>query len=152
MNARELAVRLAQVKFVKDITTAEEARVKTALASVLDPGDRKTATLDGADVGTVTYSKSSTVSRLVVVDEAALIKWLTKHQPDALVTRVADWWVPEATAAVEAGGEIPPGTDYLTTTKPGYVSARQSDAQKAALMARSDLLTTTLTQIAGGTE
>lgn len=133
VNAQELAARMVVVKAVKDRVAAEEARLKAALSEVMDPGDRKMAVVDGAEIGTVSRAKAGV--RAVLRDEAALVEWCRAngHQ-GAIVEAVADWFkAPRNLLALieKSGGEVPDGVDLADSG--GFVSVRQSAAQEDAL-------------------
>lgn len=138
MSAAELAARMAAVKYLKDVIATEEVRVKAALEAELEPGDRKMATLEGAEIGTITRAKLGTKERVVVTSEPALLAWCKANgQEDAIVTRLADWFTAEANLAalIAKTGELPDGVDIETRESGGYISVRQSDTQKDNLTA-----------------
>lgn len=131
-QARQLALRLAAIKAVKDVVTAAEKAAKAEAADVLDPGDRKNAvTDDGASVGTITYAQPSDALR--VVDESAFLAWVKQNRPSAVVESVRESDKTSILTAAQATGELPDGVDLVT--RAGYITVRQSPAQVAALMA-----------------
>lgn len=73
-DVRRLVVQLAVAKAVADQAKAVMDAVKAELEEAMDPGDRKTAAIDGQDVGTVSYAKTTPEAR--VTDEAAFIEWV----------------------------------------------------------------------------
>jgi hypothetical protein len=81
MSTRDLAVKLAAIKAVKDALGKAEAITKVHLEEALDPGDRKDARLgpDDPSLGTITYSKTS--AKAVVTDRAAFTAWATNAYP-----------------------------------------------------------------------
>lgn len=76
---RRLTVQLAVIHAVKKAVQETEAAVKDRLKEVMDPGDRKHATLDGHDLGTVTYSTTTTIAK--VRDREEFAGWVARAHP-----------------------------------------------------------------------
>lgn len=98
-DVRELVLQLAVAKAVADQVKLVQDAVKRQLEEAMDPGDRKSAAINGADVGTVSFAKTS--AEAVVVDAAAFTEWAAETAPDKVshpltvdaadVTAAADW-------------------------------------------------------------
>lgn len=78
--------RLAVIKAVIKAATAAEQAAKAECQDRMDPGDRKTAAIDGNDVGTITYAKAS--AKAVVTDRAAFTEWVVNEHPTEVTTRI----------------------------------------------------------------
>jgi hypothetical protein len=82
MNIKDLVIQLAVAKAIADQAKLVQDTVKAELQKQMDPGDRKQARLDGADIGTISYAKSA--PEAVVTDEAAFLQWVRATKPDAI--------------------------------------------------------------------
>lgn len=142
-DPRELANKLATIKYVADLAKAAADEVKAELEPLVYPGSRIPAMLPDADgqlheVATVTRSKVTTTEELVVTDEEALIAWAEQEgHIDGIYTvkAIKDWKMVELLNAAKSTGELPDGVEYRTREKGGYFSIRQTDDHKAALAA-----------------
>lgn len=141
MDTRALAAKLAGLKYLADLVKAETDATKTALADAMDEGDRKTATwTDGqswVDIGTVSRSRASETTDVVITDEDALIDWVRTHGGDGIRTieALADWKTAELLSSARATGELLPGMDIVTSRRPSYVSVRLSPKQAEGIAA-----------------
>ena len=138
-DTRTLAAKLAALKYLGDLVKAETDATKAALMDSMDEGDRKTATItiDGQpiDIGTISRTRASATSELAITDEDALIEWVREHGGEGIRTieALTDWKTAELLAHAKATGELSPGMDMVTRTRPSYVSARLSPQQADAL-------------------
>lgn len=133
MSAREVALRLAALKAVKDALTKEEGSSKGALMDDLDPGDRKQAALpDGTKVATVSVSQREAAFK--VTDERAFLAWVKEHRPTAIVEAVRESDQKSILEGIATSGEMPDGVELGEPGAP-YVSVRQSAEQAEALVA-----------------
>lgn len=130
-TVRELALDLAVVKAMADTIKGVEADLKANALQLLDPGDRKHATVDGVDCGTV--SVSSPTSRWSVVDDAAFTAWVGKNHPTAMVQVVRDSDRKAILDGIAVSGEVPDGVSERSGAS--YVSVRLTTAQREALVA-----------------
>ncbi len=74
-----LYVRLAVAKAIGDAAKGVQDATKAALGGVMDAGDRKTASHDGRDVGTISYAKASPSA--AVTDREAFTAWARDTYP-----------------------------------------------------------------------
>ena len=77
----DIARRLIGEKAILDEAKVLHDQTREAAASVLDPGDRK----DLGELGMVYVTKPKGAWK--IVDQAALIEWLSEHAPQHLSTR-----------------------------------------------------------------
>lgn len=84
-DVRSLSVQAVALKVLEDRVKAERQRVNDQLAKLLDPSDRKSATLpSGTAVGVVSFAKGR--ASAAITDEAALMAWLEANgYTDAIV-------------------------------------------------------------------
>lgn len=136
-DVRGLTVEAVALKVLADRVAARQAQVKAELAQVLDPGDRKSATLaSGVTVGAVTFTKSTTKARLV--NEQQLLRWVEENSPDDIVATIRPSYLAALLsqaqkngAPVTEHGEIIPGVDIVHAD--GYLSVRPDLEQLPAL-------------------
>lgn len=83
-TTQELAVKAAAIKAVKDAAAAAEAEVKAALEGVLDPGDRKTARIDGQSAATITYTQTQATA--TITNRHDFQGWVQAHHPEEMVS------------------------------------------------------------------
>ena len=131
MTPRDLATRAALVKAMIDVLRDVDAATKTALMDVLDPGDRKHASVDGRDCGTVSVSKGRESWK--VTDDAAFTRWVKTHRPDAIVESVRKSDQASILAGIKGDGEVPDGVE--PSFGDPYVSVRLTDDQRSELIA-----------------
>lgn len=81
-TTRDLVVKAAAVKAVKDAVAAAEAEVKAALERALDPGDRKVAMIDGQPAATVTFTKTSATA--TITNHHDFQAWVQAHHPEEI--------------------------------------------------------------------
>jgi hypothetical protein len=81
---RQLAVKAAAIKAVKDAAAQAETATKAALKEHMGAGDRTSARLlqGDDDVATITYSKTS--AEAIVTDPRALTAWVLANHPDEI--------------------------------------------------------------------
>ena len=77
----DIARRLIGEKAILDEAKVLHDQTREAAASVLDPGDRK----DLGELGMVYVTKPKGAWK--IVDQAAMIEWLSEHAPQHLTTR-----------------------------------------------------------------
>jgi hypothetical protein len=82
MNIKDLVIQLAVAKAIADQAKLVQDTVKAELQKQMDPGDRKQARLDGADIGTISYAKSA--PEAVVTDVAVFTDWVARTNPTKL--------------------------------------------------------------------
>ena len=139
MSADLTFQRLAVASYLKKAAADVESGLKAELLDVMEPGDRKRAAIEGQQIATISRAEIKETETVAVTDEAALIAWARKNAPDAVVTEtreiLAPWFTATANleAAIAATGELPDGVEYSTRTTGGYITVRQTDAQKRAL-------------------
>lgn len=141
---RDLLRQYAAAKYVADIAKTRELAVKDALLEHIDPGDRKTVLAGDADIATVTRAKYVNKTTAIVTDEAALIEWARTHDHEHVITEALPGWFvrPENLEALieHRRGEIPDGVELIERKTGGYLSIRQSTAQKATLVKHAALI------------
>lgn len=126
--------------------------IKKIVAGVVDPmfkdakaylaeshmngGDRAQAYLDGQEVATISRTKDGEDWK--ITDELAYAKWLEENtaERDVLVLRPSPRVLETSYLALlrkqlEGTGEVPDGVEI--TDKPGYITVRISDKQRAAI-------------------
>lgn len=75
----DLYVKLAVVKAIIAAAQQTETATKEALTQVMAPKDRKTAALNGADLGTISYTQKAGAAR--VTDRDAWTEWAIDNAP-----------------------------------------------------------------------
>lgn len=127
--ARHLTVKLAVIKAIQKAAGEAEKATKTALAEVMDPGDRKTAALGDRNLGTVSYSKTSPTAK--VTDADAFAAWVLANHPteveEPAVTVPADDLL-HALLHVR-GDEAPEGRNQRKTWHDAYVRVQEAIAR-----------------------
>ena len=145
--------RLAVASYLKKAAADVESGLKAELLDVMEPGDRKMATIEGVEVATITRAKLTEVAGFVVTDDVALADWCEAngHSDGVRTVRtVHDWKVAELLRKAGETGEVPDGVTYETRTRGGYISARQTDTQKTNLrtLAADGALSALVTELA----
>lgn len=151
---KDIAKRVVAAKLVGDeIKNIEKAAKADLLEQMGDLGVR-TLDVESDGVKLAVISKTAGKVAAKVVDEAALLKWVTANRPDQLRQIVHEAFVKsllksaaeQGDAVDEKTGEVIPGIE-VTAGDP-YVSARptaEARARMKDLLAGSDLL-----ELAGG--
>jgi hypothetical protein len=151
---KDIAKRVVAAKLVGDeIKNIEKAAKADLLEQMGDLGAR-TLDVEADGVKLAVISKTAGKVAAKVVDEAALLKWVTANRPDQLRQVVHEAYVKsllksaaeQGDAVDEDTGEVIPGIE-VTAGDP-YVSARptaEARARMKDLLAGSDLL-----ELAGG--
>lgn len=84
MLTPEDAARLVLASAVRDAIADKVDEIRDELRTGLQPGDRKTAYVDGVNVGSVQMTQPKPATK--VVDYGALMIWVLEHVPAAIVT------------------------------------------------------------------
>ena len=132
MDQRDAAIRLAALKGIIDLATAEQKRIKAL--GVFDPKDRKSAVLeDGTDIGTISCVPAG--EGFVVEDAGAFLKWVKANgRPEDVVT--VEKVTPDAErrilAEVETLGVLPDGVGYVIGDPVVRVSATKDQKRAFA--------------------
>lgn len=82
---RDLVVKAAAVKAVEDAVSDAKAEIKAALEDALDPGDRKTALIDGSSAATITYTTTTATAR--ITNPAAFLAWVQVNHPEHMTRK-----------------------------------------------------------------
>lgn len=85
MLTTEDAARLVRAKAVLDLLTEAVNALRVNAKPALNPGDRASAWVDGVNLGSVQMTDPKPT--LHVDDEQALLRWVRRHVPAAIVTR-----------------------------------------------------------------
>ena len=156
MSADIAFQRLAVASYLRKAAADVESGLKAELLDVMEPGDRKRATIEGQQIATISRAEIKEAETVTVTDEAALIAWARKNAPDAVVTETREFLAPWFTATanleatIAATGELPDGVEYSTRTTGGYITVRQTDTQKTNLrtLAADGALSALVTELA----
>lgn len=126
-----IARRLIGEKAILDEAKVLHDQTREAAASVLDPGDRK----DLGELGMVYVTKPKAAWK--IVDQAAMIEWLSEHAPQHLTTRTVIEVSPLILRVME-DGQLP-DEDGVMQQVPGVelVAGRPTLTVKPGEQARS---------------
>lgn len=112
MNPKQAAVRAAALKVLSDKVKAANDEAKSEALGVLDPGDKLSASYQGAKLGSVSVSNGRVSAR--VTDPEAFAAWVAEHYPTEVVHKpvVRDAFAKAVLDASKNAGEpcAPDGT------------------------------------------
>lgn len=133
---------------VVKVASQEKGRALKELEEFMAPGDTSRPSIDGRQVGTVSFSEPQ--PRYQVVDEKALVTWLEWNKPDAVHKVPAPWFVTAAAldGFIKQTGEIPDGVK-VTQGAP-HISVRISGAQEENIQELISTGDISLLEIEGG--
>lgn len=156
-DLRTAAVQLAVIKEVIARAKQAELDLKGVFLDELEPGDAKQATLeDGVKLGRVSYVGGHSTPE--VVDERALVKWVSRHRPDEIVKSVRPSYLASLKASakehgvpVTPDGEIVPGIECREGNP--YITYRGAPGAGEHIAARwQELLGVALKALPGGSD
>jgi hypothetical protein len=131
MENREIANKLAVVKLLKTKIAEIESELKHEALVNFDEKDRKSAMINGVDVGTVSKTEKKVSDVITVVDDKRFIKWCLENDKKQYVQRVIQ--VSEFISDLDLENlkkEGADGLDVVQKIRDSYVLVRQSERQK----------------------